>query len=218
MAAQDAKTRLYESALDLMGRNGIAATATREILAAAGIKNPSAISYHFGSKGELVEALATEIASGQYPIFAKQTALAAGGGPVPVAEWVAPVIDTAIQLVSTERGCLLARIWWEHDGYISPQSLEAFIGGDSEIATQWRAAAATALPHLPPQIGIARNVAALRTIGWMLARMAAINLTSDPFIVRKHTRFRMWLTEISVTLVGSPTELSDEDVRGPDTR
>ncbi len=43
-------------------------------------------------------------------------------------------------------------------------------------------------PYLPPQVGLARNVTALRTVGWQLARMAAINLRSDPFIVRSHKR------------------------------
>ena len=218
MVASDAKTRLYEAALDLMGRNGIAATSTREILAVAGIKNPSAISYHFGSKGELVEQLAAEIASGQYPILGKQTQLASGVTMPTPTEWVQPVIDTAISLVSTERGCLLARLWWEFDGYIRPQSLEGFLSGDSTVATEWRAAIVKVFPYLPLQIGVARNVTTLRTIGWMLARVGAINLSSDPFIVRRHTRFRLWLEEIAVTLLSAPTNLTDEDLAGPSSQ
>ena len=218
MVANDAKTRLYEAALDLMGRNGIAATSTREILSVAGIKNPSAISYHFGSKAGLVEQLAAEITSGQYPILGKQTGLATGVAMPTPKEWVAPVIDTAIELVSSERGCLLARLWWEFDGYIRPQSLEHFLNGDSEVATEWRAAVTRVFPYLPTGIGVARNVTTLRTVGWMLARMATINLSSDPFIVRRHTRFRQWLEEIAVTLLSAPTNLTDEDLRGPAVR
>jgi AcrR family transcriptional regulator len=217
MAAGDAKTRLYEAALDHMGRNGIAATSTREILAVAGIKNPSAISYHFGSKAELVEALAAEITSGQFPVFRKQIDLTTGVTMPTPTEWVQPVIDTSIEMVSTERGCLLARLWWEFDGYIRPESLERFINGDTDVAIEWRVAVAKAFPYLPPQIGMARNVAALRTIGWMLARMAAINLR-EPFEVRSHKRFRLWLEEIVVTLLSAPTNLADEDVRGPFAR
>lgn len=218
MAAPDAKTRMYEAALDLMGRNGIAATSTREILAVAGVKNPSAISYHFGSKAELVEELAAEIASGQFPILGKQTELTRGVTMPTPTEWVQPVIDTAIDLVSSERGCLLARLWWEFDGYIRPQSLEAFLNGDSDIAEEWRTAVEKAFPYLPPQIGVARNVTALRTVGWMLARMASINLSSDPFIVRRGTRFRLWLEEVVVTLLSAPTNLTDDDLRGPAAR
>jgi len=218
MVAQDAKTRIYEAALDLMGRNGIAATSTRQILDAAGTKNPSAVSYHFGSKGALVEALAAEIAGGQYPILGKQTQLASGVTMPTPTEWVQPVIDTAIDLVATQRGCLLARLWWEFDGYIRPQSLEHFLNGDDPVAIEWRAAVASAFPYLPPGVGVARNVTTLRTIGWMLARMASINLASDPFVVRSHRKFRRWIEEIAVTLLSAPTNLTDDDLRGPSNR
>ena len=56
----------------------------------------------------------------------------------------------------------------------------------------------------------------LRTVGWMVARMATINLASDPFITRKHVRFRRWLEEATITPLSTPTTLTDDDVRGPD--
>jgi AcrR family transcriptional regulator len=216
MAQGDAKARLYDAALDLMGRNGIQATSTREILTAVGIKNPSAISYHFGSKAGLVDEMAAELAGGQYPILARQTALAAVDQLPTPHEWVTPVIDTSIDLLGTERGCLLARLWWEFDGYLRPQSLERFVGGDSDVATAWRGAIEKVFPQFPPQIGLARNITMLRTVGWMLARMAQLNLASQPFVVRGHPRFRLWLEEITVTLLSTPTDLADWDLRGFD--
>lgn len=218
MAERDAKTRLYEEALALMGRQGIATTSTREIIAAAGIKNPSAISYHFGSKAELVGELAQELAGGQYRILAAQTKRASRDPLPTAAEWVAPVIDTSIELLRSERGCLLARLWWEFDGYLQPRSLERFVGGNSQVATEWRAAMQRVFPYLPPTIALARNVTALRTVGWNLARMAQISLRSDPFIERKHARSRLWLEEIAVTIVSAPTNLTDDTMRGPDVR
>jgi AcrR family transcriptional regulator len=213
MPGPDARTRLYESALQLMGRNGIAATSTREILAAAGVRNPSAISYHFGSKAGLVEALSQELMTGQYPVLGRQVELARKSSPVAIEDWVAVVVDIAVELASSERGCLLARLWWEFDGYLRPDSLENFVWSDEEIAKQWRDATATALPHLPRIVGIARNVAAMRTVGWMLARMAGMNLENDPFVVYQHTRFRRWLTDIMITMLSGPTMLTDEDMR-----
>jgi AcrR family transcriptional regulator len=218
MAERDAKARLYDAALELMGRNGISATSTREILKEVGIKNPSAISYHFGSKAGLVDELAEELAGGQFPILAQQTAMTTGSSLPTAKEWVQPVLDTSIELVSTERGCLLARLWWEFDGYLRPQSLEHFVFGDSVVATEWRVSVGRVFPELPPVIGLARNVTMLRTVGWMLSRVAAINLASDPFIVRTHARFRLWLEEIAVTLLDAPTNLSDEDMAGPRQR
>jgi len=219
MAVRDAKSRLYEAALDLMGRRGIGQTSTREILAAAEIKNPSAISYHFGSKAELVEEVAGEIASGQYPIFGQQIELVERVAQPTATEWVQPFIDTAITLVSSERGCLLARIWWEYDGYLSPQSLERFMLGNDELVVRWRAALHQAFPDIAPKVAVARNVTALRTIGWMLARMANIALQDSPFVeTRKYVHFRRWLQEVAVTLVGAPSELEDADVEGPNVR
>ena len=218
MAQGDAKTRLYEAALELMGRNGIEATSTREILGAVGIKNPSAISYHFGSKAGLVDEIAAELAGGQYPILGQQTALAAAGAmPTPL-QWVTPVIDTSIELLQSARGCLLARLWWEFDGYLKPQSLERFVGGSSDTAIAWRAAIMRVFPQFPAQVGLARNITMLRTVGWMLARMAQLNLESDPFVVRAHPRFRKWLEEIAVALLSTPTRLGDQDLRGFDPR
>ncbi len=217
MTQIDAKTRLYETALDLMGRNGIAATSTREIIAAAGIRNPSAISYHFGSKAGLVDALAGELARGRHPIFVTQTDLAAGTRTPTVTGWVAPVIDGAITVLGSERGCLLARVWWEIDGYLQPQSLEAFLSGRSATASAWRAAIVKVFPQLPPQIGLARNITMLRTVGWMVARMATINLDVDPFVSRKHPRFQRWLEEATIAPLSAPTTLTDEDIRGLDT-
>jgi len=217
MAPSDGRTRIYEAALALMGRHGIAATSTRDILTSAGIKNPSAISYHFGSKAGLVRELAGEATVTLDPIIERQVALL-DRGPVSTEDWVVPVLDIVIGLVSTERGCLLARVWWEFDGYIQPEFLEAFLRSDDPFVVRWRDAVAEVFPHLPPEVGVSRNATALRTAGWMVARMAAINLGSDPFIGRGNARFRRWLEEVLVILLSGPTNLTDEDVQGTPTR
>jgi hypothetical protein len=84
---------------------------------------------------------------------------------------------------------------------------------------RWRAALHQAFPDIAPKVAVARNVTALRTIGWMLARMANIALQDDPFVdTRKYVHFRRWLQEVAVTLVGAPSELEDADVEGPRIR
>ena len=135
MPDPDVKTRLYEAALDLMGRNGIAATTTREVIAAVGIRNPSAISYHWGSKSTLVDTIAREAQDGIAQTLQLQTQLAVGTATPAVSEWTAPVIDFVVTLLQSERGCLLTRFWWEYDGYLQPQSLEAFLSGRNDTAT-----------------------------------------------------------------------------------
>ena len=218
MAEGDVKARLYEVALEQMGRRGIASTSTREIIAAAGVRNPSAISYHFGSKAGLADALAGEVRVGILQLLRRQTELTTGGAVPTVIEWLAPVLDGAIEQLASERGCLLARLWWEYDGYLDPISLEALLSGPTEEAIAWRAAIGIALPQFPGQIGLARNVAVLRNVGWMVARMAAIDLADDPFPKRDHSRFRLWLAEIAVALLTAPTALTDYDIRPPEPR
>ncbi len=56
----DSRTR-RESTPSLFGRQGVPGTSTRDILDGAGPSNPSAISYHFGSKAGLVDDLVTEL-------------------------------------------------------------------------------------------------------------------------------------------------------------
>ena len=77
MPDDDARTRLREAALDLFGRHGVARTSMRDILSAAGMKNPSAITYHFGSKAELVDDLVKEILNRRDSVLQPQIDLAA---------------------------------------------------------------------------------------------------------------------------------------------
>src|SRR5262245_8241246 len=134
MADDDARTRLREAALDLFGRQGINTTSTRAVLSAAGLRNPSAINYHFGSKAALVTDLVRELILGTAPVLQLQIALASGPEPPSVEDWAAIAADSALELTSTTRGCLLARVWWEYDNSVHPMALESFLGSGSAVA------------------------------------------------------------------------------------
>jgi len=45
--------------------------------------------------------------------------------------------------------------------------------------------------------------------------MAAINLASEPFAMQSRVHFRLWLEEVTVALLTSPTKLTDEDMSPP---
>src|ERR1700712_3070038 len=136
-ATPDVRTRLREVALDLFGRQGGRETPTRQILNAAGLRNPSAISYHFGSKAELVDDLVKELIAGTAPVLQRQVELARDQGPPRLEAGAGGGGDSALELVSTERGCLPARLWLEDDGYLRPEALEQFLASDNHIATEW---------------------------------------------------------------------------------
>jgi AcrR family transcriptional regulator len=214
MADPDARTRLREAALELFGRQGMNTTSTRAILSAAGLRNPSAINYHFGSKAGLVEDLVAELTAA-FPVLELQIGLARGPRVPTVEEWAAIAVDSAIELISTERGRLLARLWWEYDATVHPNALEAFLASGDPTAVAWQEAAATVVPTLPPLLAVTRNVVMLRTLEWMIARRAGRMLTpSAGRLMRTEGPgvARQLMLEVAVAIVSAPTELGDGDI------
>ncbi len=212
MADGDPRTRLREAALDLFGRRGVARTSTRDILNAAGMKNPSAISYHFGSKGELVDDLVREILNQRDSVLQPQVELAAKEARPTVEAWVAVAVDWSLDVVSTERGCLLARLYWEYDGHLKPEALEAFLAGDRPLARAWKDAVVQTFPELPPWIALARNATFLRTLEWMMARKALNNLDAGAsYWHAHHVESRPFLIDVGVGILTAPNSMPAEN-------
>jgi AcrR family transcriptional regulator len=210
-----ARSRLREAALDLFGRQGIRDTSTRQILRAAGLRNPSAITYHFGSKAELVEDLVRELQS-QTPVLRRQIELAEGSETPSIADWVAIAVDSSADLISTEKGCLLARIWWEYDGYIHPAVFEEHLSSGRPMTIRWLDAVDKTFSELPRFVAVARNVVKLRTLEWMIARRAGRILTGEPSDALKMdspNAFRQLMFEVAFGIATAPTELSETDIR-----
>jgi len=215
MAETDPRTRLLEVALDRFGRNGIRETSTREILTAAGLKNPSAINYHFGSKAELVEELVRELYGIQTPVLELQIDLAEGPGPTDLEAWVEIATNSSADLITTERGCLLARVWFEYDGYIHPDVFEEYLASGGATSIRWMNAVATAMPDVPRFVAVARNITMLRTLEWMIARRARRLLTGKPeggAQMDDPEAFRQMMFEVAIGILRQPTTLSDSDV------
>jgi AcrR family transcriptional regulator len=210
----DARTRLRDAALDLFGRRGVNATSTRAILAEAGLRNPSAINYHFGSKAQLVEDLVGELIHGQAPVMQRQVTLAREARPT-VEAWTSVAVDSASDLISTERGCLLARLWWEYDGSVQPTAFEMFLLSGHPLAESWTEAVVRTFPELPRQVAVTRNVIMLRTLEWMIARRAAriLGALDVPTLQMDDAeRFRVLMLEIAVAMLAAPTRLREGDI------
>jgi len=215
MAEPDARTRLREVALDLFGRHGIRETSTRAILSTAGMKNPSAITYHFGSKAELVEELVHELYGGRTPVLQHQIEIAERTPAGSVEEWAAIAVDSAATLIGTERGCLLARIWFEYDSYVHPDLFEQYLASGNPLTARWIDAVATTFPALPRYVALARNVTMLRTLEWMIARRAGRLLSGHAGLALQMDdpeAFRTLMLEVAVGMLNAPTTLSDDDV------
>src|SRR4051794_18749995 len=216
MADDDARTRIREVALERFGRQGIRDTSTREILKAAGLKNPSAITYHFGSKAKLVENLVSELIEREAPLLRNQIVLASGPEAPTIEQWATVAVDSATTLISTERGCLLARLWWDYHNSLYPDVFDAFLGSGSTLATEWSAAVGKTFRDLTPRVAVTRNLIMLRTLEWMIVRRASRLLTgkSTPAMrMDDPASFRRLLLEVSIGILTAPTTLSDDDIR-----
>jgi AcrR family transcriptional regulator len=210
--AADTRSRVREAALDLFGRSGINDTSTREIIKAAGLRNPSAITYYFGSKAALVEDLVREVNGTQSALLQRHVSLASGPEPLSPAAWAAIGVDFVMDLMGNERGCNLVRVWSEHDD-LDPDRVERFLAGDHPLAKAWRDAVRRTFPDLPPLVGIARNVVVIRTLQWMTVRRAR-RLVDDSMHVWRTGMgdLRPFMLELSLNILTGPTRLTDSDL------
>ena len=210
----EARTRLREAALELFGRQGVQATSTREILDKAGMKNPSAITYHFGSKAGLFDDLASEVITGAWPLIQLQVDLATLRTPT-VEQWVALAADSATALVKTERGCLLARVWWDWDWVVNPDALEDFLASGLPLSIAWQDAVARVFPDVPPMVAVASNIVYVRTIEWILARRARKILTGLPkaaLTTPDLATMREGLYDTGIALLAGPSRFTEDDI------
>jgi AcrR family transcriptional regulator len=216
MVEEDPRTRIREVALERFGRQGIRDTSTREILKAAGMKNPSAITYHFGSKAKLVQDLVSELIESEAPVLRGQITLASGADAPTIEQWATVAVDSATRLISTERGCLLARLWWDYHNSLYPDVFEAFLGSGSTLATEWFTAVGKTFRDLTPRVAVTRNLIMLRTLEWMIVRRASRLLTGKTAPAMRMDdpdSFRRLLLEVSIGILAAPTTLSDDDIR-----
>jgi len=86
---QSTRERIKRAARHLFARSGVDAVSVRDIISAAGQKNASALSYHFGSKEGLVETLIGDALTIAHARWASGLdALEAKGGPCSIREVV----------------------------------------------------------------------------------------------------------------------------------
>jgi AcrR family transcriptional regulator len=212
VADTDARTRLREAALDRFGRQGLQGTSTREIIAAAGLRNPSAISYYFGSKANLIDELVREVNHDRSRIIQRQVAVAsASPGPAPE-QWVEVAIDAAIGMLESERSCLLVRVWADRDAE-DPDAVDAFLAGDHPLAVAWREAVARTFPDLPLAVAAARSIVLLRMLQFFTVRRARRSLDGTPNPLEPDLgAARVFLRELGLNIVTPPTVLTPDDL------
>ncbi|HEY3722921.1 MAG TPA: TetR/AcrR family transcriptional regulator [Acidimicrobiia bacterium] len=207
----DTRSRLRDAALDLFGRQGVGDTSTREIIKAAGLRNPSAITYYFGSKSDLVDDLVREVNSTQSALLQRHVALASQPEPLTPEAWATIGVDFVLDLMSTERGCHLVRVWADWDD-MDPDRVERFLAGRHPLAEAWRTSVFRTFPELSPLVAIARNVIVIRTLQWITERRARLLVDASETWRSGVGDLRPFMLELSLNILTGPTHLTDEDL------
>ncbi|HPR07042.1 MAG TPA: TetR family transcriptional regulator [Denitromonas sp.] len=149
----DAKTRLLDAAEHLFTEHGFAATSVRRIATAAGV--PLAmVSYHFGSKKGLMEAVYAR-ALGQRDTsrvgYLDRLEKQAGGAPISVDILVEAFISSALRL--THKGTISGAVFKQMIGraFYEPEAgVEDFFPTEyAEAVERYKCAFMRALPALP---------------------------------------------------------------------
>ncbi len=143
-AGSATRERLLSAAEQLLAERGSAATSVRDVLAAAGVANASAVGYYFGSKEALVSAVERRAVE---RVNAGRVAGLAALGSAPALEdlvraWVVPLVE----LSCSGRGPATARVFTRI--FEEPREQWAANGAQEVIDVGWTFFRASA-PHLP---------------------------------------------------------------------
>jgi hypothetical protein len=137
----------------------------------------------------------------------RQIDLAQGPEPPSIDAWAAIPVSGSAELITTERGCLFARLCWEYDGYLHPDVFEEYLASADPVATHWLDAVTRMLPDLPLHLAVFRNIAMFRMLEWMMARRAGrllAGLAPDAVRVSSPEEFRATMQDVAVGILGAP--------------
>lgn len=132
--AQPTKEKLVRSGERLFARDGIAGALTRDIVAAAGQANDSAIHYHFGSRHGLLEAILSSHVNRMEA--ARQATLASLGARPRLSTLVRAIVEPVAAELRTEDGRDFLRIIAQLSGETSGDASRLPILRDTALGQQ----------------------------------------------------------------------------------
>ncbi|MEQ8266349.1 MAG: helix-turn-helix domain-containing protein [Parvibaculum sp.] len=154
----DTRARLMEAAERLFGERGLHAVTLKEINAAAGQRNESALHYHFGSKARLVDAiLNTRVAAIDRVRVQRVEALVGSGREGDLGEILRATFEPLTGLLDTEEGVrfvrFAAQVLNDPDFDLPTVALRSGFQGISRANTL----IVSVLGDLPPEIAVQRQ-------------------------------------------------------------
>ena len=154
----DTRLRLMQAAERLFGERGLHAVTLKEINAAAGQRNESALHYHFGSKTGLVDAiLNARVGAVDRVRVARVEALIASGNAQDLKSVIRVTFGPLTELLDTEEGVrfvrFAAQVLNDPDFDLPAVALKSGFKGISRA----NALIVAALADMPPEIAIQRQ-------------------------------------------------------------
>ncbi|MCW5725843.1 TetR/AcrR family transcriptional regulator [Parvibaculum sp.] len=154
----DTRARLMAAAERLFGARGLHGVTLKEINAAAGQRNESALHYHFGSKKRLVEAiLDARVGAIDKRRVERIEALVAAGGAGDLPAILRATFEPLTSLLDTEEGVrfvrFAAQVLNDPDFDLPTVALRSGFEGISRA----NALIASVLADLPPEIAVQRQ-------------------------------------------------------------
>ncbi|MBO6636068.1 TetR/AcrR family transcriptional regulator [Parvibaculum sp.] len=154
----DTRARLMEAAERLFGARGLHAVTLKEINAAAGQRNESALHYHFGSKARLVDAiLNTRVAAIDRVRVKRVEALVGSGRENDIAEILRATFEPLTGLLDTEEGVRFVRFAAQVLNDPDHDLPTVAIRSGFEGIARANGLIMAALGDLPPEIAIQRQ-------------------------------------------------------------
>ncbi|ROO86549.1 TetR family transcriptional regulator [Actinocorallia herbida] len=198
--ATETRARLVQAGARLFAEQGVAAAKTRDIVWLAGQANDSAITYHFGSREGLLEAILRAGMDRMEPVRASADLAGADVRGV-----VAAIVEPIAAELETEEGRDFLRVVAQVSGQAGVRTREAppFLAG-TEIARQLSVLEKSLAARLPEPVALER-VAAL--IAFLTAALADRAARPEPHLL-PHAAFTADLTAmLSAALQAPPPPL-----------
>lgn len=167
--ATETRSRLVKAGARLFAEQGVDAAKTRDIVWLAGQGNDSAITYHFGSRRGLLEAI---LAAGMARMEPVRAAVDLTGAGVPAV--VAAIVEPIAAELRTEEGRDFLRVVAQVAGNAGVRTRQApvFLAG-TEIARQLSVLEQALRERLPEPVALERVAALIAFLTAVLADRAA---------------------------------------------
>ncbi len=189
----DTRTRLIQAAIGLYAEQGLDGASLRSIVLASGVRNASAVQYHFGGKAGLVRAAVDYLADLVFPpgvALLQSLQSEMGERPVTVREIVEATYGPVLAFsLSSSQNLNAVRIFPALLQHPDPATRNLFVNACADLRELSDTMLVAALPEVPAQVVRLKAGFALVNVLHLVTDLhvlyGAAEVVSDPSILRR---------------------------------